>query len=82
MSNLVEAYKNRLAISENVYKRNHNNQPMDNTRKLMTAVCLNNVSKFLNEAYNQSVGTQRSDFGFYKKFCLNLTTVAISQQSV
>ena len=32
---------------------------------------------FLNEAFDQSVGTQRSDMGLYKKFSLNLTTVAL-----
>lgn len=32
---------------------------------------------FMNEAFNQSVGTQRSDLGLFKKFTLNLTTVAL-----
>lgn len=32
---------------------------------------------FLNEAFEQSVGTQRSDMGLFKKFCLNLTTIAL-----
>lgn len=77
-TNLLEAYKSRLAISENVYKQSHNGQPLDEQRKIMTAVCLNNISKYLNEAYEQSIGTQRSDMGFYKKFCLNLTTVTIN----
>ena len=33
--------------------------------------------KFLNEAFSSSMGTQRSDMGEFKKFCLNLTTVAL-----
>lgn len=33
--------------------------------------------KFLNEAFSSSMGTQRSDMGLFKKFCLNLTTVAL-----
>ena len=31
----------------------------------------------MTEAFANSVGTQRSDLGAYKKFALNLTTVAL-----
>lgn len=31
----------------------------------------------MNEAFDQSVGTQRTDMGMFKKFALNLTTVAL-----
>jgi hypothetical protein len=31
----------------------------------------------MNEAFDASQGTQRSDMGMFKKFCLNLTTVAV-----
>lgn len=75
--NLVEAYKKRLAISESVYGKAHNGEKMSNNRKIVTAKCLSNVEKFLNEAFDNSVGTQRSDLGLWKKFCLNLTTVAL-----
>ena len=74
---LLEAYKNRLAISESVYSRAHNGEKLDNAKKIATAQCLKNVDSFLNEAFDNSVGTQRSDMGLYKKFCLNLTTVAL-----
>lgn len=77
MSNLLEAYKNRLAISESVYQKNHFGQKMDSARKLAVAKCLQNISSFMNEAFDNSVGTQRSDLGMFKKFCLNLTTVAL-----
>ena len=50
---------------------------MDNARKLATAKCLENTNKFINEAFANSVGTQRSDLGAFKKFALNLTTVAL-----
>lgn len=75
--NLIEAYKDRLAVSEAVYKKAHLNEGMSEQKKLATAVCLNNISKFINEAFANSVGTQRSDLGNYKKFTLNLTTVAL-----
>ena len=31
----------------------------------------------MTESFNNSVGTQRSDMGAYKRFALNLVTVAI-----
>ena len=75
--NLVEAYKNRLAISESVYARDHNGEKMGNNKKMVVAKCLDNISNFMNEAFDSSTGTQRSDMGLFKKFCLNLTTVAL-----
>lgn len=31
----------------------------------------------MNEAFDASQGTQRSDMGMFKKFAMNLTTVAV-----
>ena len=77
MASLLEVYSKRLAISESVYRRQHNGEKMDNNRKLTVAKVLSNTNNFLNEAFDNSTGTQRSDMGLYKKFCLNLTTVAL-----
>ena len=77
MANLLEAYKDRLAVSEKVYAKAHMGESMSNAKKLATAKCLENISKFMNEAFENSVGTQRSDLGMFKKFTLNLTTVAV-----
>lgn len=74
---LFEAYKNRLSVAESVYGKTHNGEKMSNNRKLVTAKCLENVNRFMNEAFDNSVGTQRSDMGMFKKFCMNLTTVAL-----
>lgn len=74
--NLLEAYKGRLEESGKVYK-NTTGKEIDTTRKLTTAMLLNNTSKFMNEKFSQSVGTQRADLGLWKKFALNLTTVAV-----
>ena len=74
---LFEAYRNRLTVAGNVYSRVHNGEEMSNNRKLVTAKTLENTNRFLNEAFEQSAGTQRTDMGMFKKFCLNLTTVAI-----
>jgi len=77
MANLLEAYKDRLAISEKVYAKAHAGDSMSKAKKLATAKCLENINKFMNEAFDNTVGTQRSDLGMFKKFTLNLTTVAI-----
>jgi len=74
---LFEAYSKRLAIAESVFASAHNNEKMDSNRKLVTAKCLENTNKFLNEAFENSQGTQRTDMGLFKKFALNLTTVAL-----
>lgn len=75
--NLLEQYKERLAVSEKVYAKAHMNEGMSQARKIATATCLNNINRFMTEAFENSVGTQRSDLGLFKKFSLNLTTVAV-----
>lgn len=60
---LLESYKNRLALAEQWYGKNHSGEKMDSGRTLMIAKCLENTNKFLNEQFEQSVGTQRSALG-------------------
>lgn len=74
---LFEAYAGRLAIADKRYALTHNGNKMDSRKKLLVASCLRNVDRFMNEAFNNSQGTQRSDLGLFKKFCLNLTNVAV-----
>lgn len=76
-TNLLEAYKDRLAIADKVYAKTHLGESMSNQKKIATAKCLENINKYMNEAFSNSVGTQRSDMGLYKKFTLNLTNVAV-----
>ena len=75
--NLLESYKNRLALSEAVYQKSHSGARMSNSKKLLIATVLNNTSKFVNEAFDSSAATQRSALGEFKKFCLNISTVAL-----
>ena len=77
MANLLEQYKSRLAVAEKYYAQNHAGERLSESKKIATAKCLDNVSKFINEAFNNSVGTQRSDLGMFKKFAMNLTNVAL-----
>lgn len=74
---LLENYAKRIAVSESVYSKAHEGATLDNNKKLAVAMVLNNTAKFMNEAFSNSVGTQRADLGEWKKFCLNLTTVAL-----
>ena len=76
--NLLEAYAKRIAVSESVYAKQHGGEKMSNHKKLTVAKCLENTQKFLNEAFNSTVGTQRADMQDFKKFYLNLTTVALN----
>jgi hypothetical protein len=76
--NLLEKYKNRMSVAESVYRK-ANGTGMDMNRKLVIAKALENTEKFLNEAFDNSTGTQRSDMGMYKKFALNLVNVALPQ---
>lgn len=75
--NLLEAYKGRLAVAEKVYSKSHNGERLTEAKKIVLARCLANQQKFLTEAFENSVGTQRSDMGMFKKFALNLTNVAL-----
>lgn len=73
---LLEKYAPRIEVAESVYTK-ATGSSMDNARKACVAMVLDNETKFLNEAFSNSVGTQRADLGAWKKFCLNLTTVAL-----
>lgn len=76
-TNLLEAYRGRLTVSESYYAKSHNGEKLSNNKKLVVAKLLENTNKYLNEAFENSVGTQRTDMGLFRKFSLNLTTVAV-----
>lgn len=61
MPTLLESYKNRLAVSEAMYGKSHEGAKMDSHRKVAVAKCLQNIDKFLSEAFTDAQGTQRSD---------------------
>lgn len=75
--NLLETYAKRLQVAEKVYADKNLGESLSKFKKITTAKLLENVNRFLNEAFENSVGTQRADMGNYKKFTMNLTTVAI-----
>lgn len=77
MATLMESYKNRLALAESMHKKSHNGAGMSAQKKLMVATVLQNTSKFMNEAFDTSAPTQRAALGDFKKFCLNVSNVAM-----
>ena len=74
---LLEKYSSKIKLAESVYSKTHNGAQLDSVRKITVAKCLDNVSKFMNEAFESGMGTQRSAMGDYKKFCLALTNVGL-----
>jgi hypothetical protein len=73
----MEAYAKKLSISEKVYQKEHGGRALSDTKKMAIARVLANTSEFLNEAFETSVGTQLANMKTFKKFCLDLTTVAL-----
>lgn len=73
---LLETYKKRLSISESVYNRETGSE-LSTSKKLTIARVLANTSAFLSESFSGSVATQMGDMGKFKKFCLDITTVAL-----
>ena len=77
MANLLESYKGRLAISEKYFAQQNSGARMSNQKKILTAACLDNTAKFINEAFANSVGTQRADLCKFKQFCMDITTLTM-----
>lgn len=63
MATLVEKYAKRINLAEKYYAKNNNGAQLDGDRKFVLAQVLSNTSKFLTEAFENSVSTQRSDMG-------------------
>lgn len=75
--NIVEAYAKKLSISEKVYSKEHGGAELGDSKKVAIARVLANTSEYMNEAFENSVGTQLANMKTFKKFCLDLTTVAL-----
>jgi hypothetical protein len=75
--NIVEAYQKKLSISEKVYAKEHGGKSLSESKKVAIARVLANTSEYITEAFENSVGTQLSNMKTFKKFCLDLTTVAL-----
>lgn len=79
---LTEKYKKRINISETFYAKQNNGAQLTKDQKILLAQVLentNNYNNYLKEAYGQqSVSTQLSDTGFFHKFAMDITTLALN----
>lgn len=77
--NLMEAYAPQLSVAEAYVAKNFDGKHLSTNTKLTTAVLLDNTNRWITSAtkMNESLATARTDLGDWKKFCLNLTNIAV-----
>ena len=76
--NLLETYSRQLKVAEAYVAKNFEGKTMSSNTALATAVLLDNTNRWITESLNSSIGaTNRGDLGAWKKFCLNLTNIAV-----
>ena len=77
MSNvLLEKYSQRLTLANDAFKKNHNSE-LDLNRQLALVKVLDNTQNYLKESLTSANATQRASLGEFKKFCLDITNVAL-----
>lgn len=74
--NLLETYSRQLKVAEAYVAKTFDGKQVSNNTKLTTAVLLDNTNRWITESINMA-GVQRTDLGDWKKFCLNLTNIAV-----
>ena len=74
--NLLETYSRQLKVAEAYVAKNFDGKQISANTQLTTAVLLDNTNRWMTESINTEA-TQRSDLGAWKKFCLNLTNIAV-----
>ena len=76
--NLLETYSRQLKVAEAYVAKNFEGKSMSSNTALTTAVLLDNTNRWITESLNSEIGaTNRGDMGAWKKFCLNLTNIAV-----
>ena len=78
--NLLETYSKQLKVAEAYVAKNFDGKAISANTQLTTAVLLDNTNRWMTESMNLDnslAATQRSDLGAWKKFCLNLTNIAV-----
>ncbi len=78
--NLLETYSRQLKVAEAYVAKNFEGKQMSSNTALTTAVLLDNTNRWITESMNMGAlgaASERSDMGAWKKFCLNLTNIAV-----
>ena len=74
--NLLETYSRQLKVAEAYVAKNFDGKAISANTQLTTAVLLDNTNRWMTESMNTQA-TERADLGDWKKFCLNLTNIAV-----
>ena len=71
---LLESYKPRLQLAENLFARKNPGQKLTADDKLVMATCLDNCRKFLNESVRGTagIGVQLADMGAIKQMAMDV----------
>ena len=76
--NLLETYARQLKVAEAYVAKNFDGKQISANTQLTTAVLLDNTNRWMTEAFELNTqATERADLGAWKKFCLNLTNIAV-----
>jgi hypothetical protein len=77
--NLLETYSRQLKVAEAYVAKNFEGKTMSSNTALTTAVLLDNTNRWMTESLNSTIGVDGRDvsMGAWKKFCLNLTNIAV-----
>jgi len=75
--NLLETYSRQLKVAEAYVAKNFEGKAMSSNTALTTAVLLDNTNRWITESMENTVATSRGDLGTWKRFCLNLTNIAV-----
>jgi hypothetical protein len=76
-TNLLETYSRQLKVAEAYVSKNFDGKTVSANTQLTTAVLLDNTNRWMTESMNMVAGGNRTDLGDWKKFCLNLTNIAV-----
>lgn len=78
--NLLETYSRQLKVAEAYVAKNFDGKTISSNTALTTAVLLDNTNRWMTESMDIGAlgnATDRSQLGAWKKFCLNLTNIAV-----
>ena len=76
--NLLETYSRQLKVAEAYVAKNFDGKQISANTQLTTAVLLDNTNRWMTESLGFNTdATERADLGAWKKFCLNLTNIAV-----
>ena len=76
--NLLETYSRQLKVAEAYVAKNFEGKTMSSQTALTTAVLLDNTNRWITESLQSEIGaTTRDSMGAWKRFCLNLTNIAV-----